>query len=306
MTIFATSIAVIIAVYALWRKNYVLLLLLCAILAWWYFCGTNKYELFEGRMHRSQLSREDEKKLVELLTPVDVEGMKFERLGADADGGYVVPAGGQYDYHICLGVGGDVTFENDILGRVLNEVICFDHTVPSLPAHADDRLRWVKRGVSDKETATLTTLPLIIKNLKHYGNMSLKMDIEGWEFPVMNSLSEQDLQNFDLIVTEFHCLGNKGDGGGGDSGPIKNPKMKLKALQKLSKTHFLVHIHSTPHVLPLRLSNGTLVPYVPELTFVRKKGRQAKKTRRSFPTDLDQTLQNKAHIKNRKHSLQFI
>ncbi len=264
-------------------------------------------ESYVGETHKSNLTPSQERRLVELMKPVDVEGISFERLGVDGDGGYVVPLGHNYSNHICLGVGADVTYENAILNRIKGQVVCFDHTVSKLPDHADPRIKWVKKGVGEKENAELTTLPRIMEKFNSKGgDMSLKMDIEGWEFPVLKTMSRDDLNKFDLIVTELHCMGNNGDKGAGDSGPIKDSTSKLKALEKLCDTHYLVHIHPTPHCLPLELSDGTLVPYVAEFTFVKKAGRRANKTQRTFPTELDESVVDPELAKRRKECLRYI
>ena len=264
-------------------------------------------ESYVGETHKSNLTPSQETRLVELMKPVDVEGISFERLGVDGDGGYVVPLGHNYSNHICLGVGADVTYENAILNRIKGQVVCFDHTVSKLPDHADPRIKWVKKGVGEKENAELTTLPRIMEKFNSKGgDMSLKMDIEGWEFPVLKTMSRDDLNKFDLIVTELHCMGNNGDKGAGDSGPIKDSTRKLKALEKLCDTHYLVHIHPTPHCLPLELSDGTLIPYVAEFTFVKKAGRRAKKTQRTFPTELDESVVDPELAKIRKECLRYI
>ncbi len=264
-------------------------------------------ESYVGETHKSNLTPSQETRLVELMKPVDVEGISFERLGVDGDGGYVVPLGHNYSNHICLGVGADVTYENAILNRIKGQVVCFDHTVSKLPDHADPRIKWVKKGVGEKENAELTTLPRIMEKFNSKGgDMSLKMDIEGWEFPVLKTMSRDDLNKFDLIVTELHCMGNNGDKGAGDSGPIKDSTRKLKALEKLCDTHYLVHIHPTPHCLPLELSDGTLVPYVAEFTFVKKAGRRANKTQRTFPTELDESVVDPELAKMRKECLRYI
>jgi FkbM family methyltransferase len=264
-------------------------------------------ESYVGETHKSNLTPSQERRLVELMKPVDVEGISFERLGVDGDGGYVVPLGHNYSNHICLGVGADVTYENAILNRIKGQVVCFDHTVSKLPDHADPRIKWVKKGVGEKENAELTTLPRIMEKFNSKGgDMSLKMDIEGWEFPVLKTMSRDDLNKFDLIVTELHCMGNNGDKGAGDSGPIKDSTSKLKALEQICDTHYSVHTHPTPHCLPLELSDGTLVPYVAEFTFVKKAGRRANKTQRTFPTELDESVVDPELAKRRKECLRYI
>ena len=117
-------------------------------------------------------------------------------------------------------------------------------------------------------------------------NISLKMDIEGWEFPVLYHLPDYLLEKFELIVLEMHCIGNYGDRGGGDQGPIKDPRMKLKCLQKLSKYHDLIYISPNKIVGALELKLDFL-SYVVELTYVKKIKPDRNTHNFFYPTKLD-------------------
>ena len=50
---------------------------------------------------------------------------------------------------------------------------------------------------------------------------------------------------FARSIIELHCIGNHGDRGGGDQGPIKDPFIKLQCMEKLNKYHDLIHISPT-------------------------------------------------------------
>ena len=84
------------------------------------------------------------------------------------------------------------------------------------------------------------------------------MDIEGGEYPWLLSLYEDLLHNFKQIVIEFHGITNDG----------WNAVYydKVKCLEKLAKTHYIVHAHGNNY--------GPVVnkfPDVIELTYVNKK-----------------------------------
>ncbi len=71
-------------------------------------------------------------------------------------------------------------------------------------------------------------------------------------------MSEELLQNFKQIVIEVHCIT--------DNELNTSYTNKIKCLEKLSKTHYIVHAHGNNH--------GKVVnnfPYVIELTYVNKK-----------------------------------
>jgi hypothetical protein len=83
------------------------------------------------------------------------------------------------------------------------------------------------------------------------------MDIEGGEYPWLLSISEEYLNKFKQIVIEFHGITNNGYG--------TNYNDKIKCLQKLSNTHYLVHAHGNNHG---KLTGN--IPNVIELTYIRK------------------------------------
>ena len=69
----------------------------------------------------------------------------------------------------------------------------------------------------------------------NYNNIFLKMDIEGGEYPWLLQIDENSLNKFIQIVIEFHGITN-------DSWHC-NYNDKIKCLEKLSKTHYIVHAH---------------------------------------------------------------
>ena len=84
------------------------------------------------------------------------------------------------------------------------------------------------------------------------------MDIEGGEYPWSLQIDETELNKFKQIVIEFHGITNDGWN--------SNYNDKVKCLEKLSKTHYIVHAHGNNHG---EVFNG--VPDVIELTYVNKK-----------------------------------
>jgi len=90
-----------------------------------------------------------------------------------------------------------------------------------------------------------------------YNNIFLKIDIEGGEYPWLLQIDETQLNKFKQIVIEFHGITN--DGWGCDY------YYKMKCLEKLSKTHYIVHAHGNNYS---PVSNS--IPDVIELTYVNK------------------------------------
>ena len=85
--------------------------------------------------------------------------------------------------------------------------------------------------------------------------MCLKMDIEGWEIPWIETLNEKQINKFSQIVIEFHTA---------FSGK------EVLAFNKLTKHHILVHFHSN-NCCGVRLHKGVKIPNVFECTYLHKK-----------------------------------
>jgi len=83
------------------------------------------------------------------------------------------------------------------------------------------------------------------------------MDIEGGEYPWLLSIDESQLNTFKQIVIEFHGINDDSWG--------CNYNDKVKCLEKLAKTHYIVHAHGNNHS---EVQNN--IPDVIELTYVNK------------------------------------
>ena len=83
-------------------------------------------------------------------------------------------------------------------------------------------------------------------------------DIEDSEYPWLLSLTQDKLQKFKEISIEFHGINDDTWGF-----PLSD---KVKCLEKLNKTHYIMHAHGNNHS---GIQNG--VPDVIELTYVNKK-----------------------------------
>jgi len=83
------------------------------------------------------------------------------------------------------------------------------------------------------------------------------MDIEGGEFPWLDSLDKCNLEKIKQIVIECHGINNDSWG--------NTYSLKKSCLEKLTKTHVLIHAHGNN-------SRGLsyYIPNVIELTYVRR------------------------------------
>jgi len=180
------------------------------------------------------------------------------RLGANHDGGYVMgELENGYDCYISAGVSNEESFSRDFIHKCdMNEYnsFAFDGTIDSYPYNYTNKISFIRKNIGASETDTLTSLSHLMNT---YNNIFLKMDIEGGEYPWLLSLNESQLTKFKQIVMEFHGITNDG------WGCIYEDK--VKCLEKLSKTHYIIHAHGNNFGA---VSNN--IPDVIELTFVNK------------------------------------
>tara|TARA_R110002050_G_scaffold38124_1_gene94307 strand:- start:424 stop:828 length:405 start_codon:yes stop_codon:yes gene_type:complete len=92
--------------------------------------------------------------------------------------------------------------------------------------------------------------------------MFIKMDIEGFEFDWLNTISTDTLDRVNQLVIEFHHFSYECE-----PYPRVSFQDKLSALQKINKTHYIMHAHGNNH--ELGFIDG--IPDVLELTFVNKR-----------------------------------
>lgn len=124
----------------------------------------------------------------------------------------------------------------------------FDGTINEYPYHYTDKIQFVKKNINDYNDDNNSNLDLC------YSNVFLKMDIEGGEYKWLLST---DLLKYKQIVIEFHGITNNGWGCSYND--------KVRCLEKISRTHYIVHAHGNNY--------GPVVNNIPdviELTYVNK------------------------------------
>ena len=181
------------------------------------------------------------------------------RCGSKDDGGYVLAElDGLYDCYISAGISNEESFSRDFITKYnMNEYnsFGFDGTIQSYPYNYTKNISFIKKNihcVNDNDNCNLSYL------IDTYNDIFLKMDIEGGEYMWLLSINENQLSKFKQIVIEFHGITNDGWG--------CNYSDKVKCLEKLSKTHYIVHAHGNNHG-PVHNN----IPDVIELTYVNKK-----------------------------------
>jgi hypothetical protein len=195
---------------------------------------------------------------------------KKVRCGINGDGGYVLAElDGDYDCYISAGISNEESFSRDFINKYnMNEhnSFGFDGTISNYPYQYTNKISFIKKNINSFNDANHSNLHFLIEK---YSNIFLKMDIEGGEYPWLLHLDESQLDKFKQIVIEFHGITGNG----------WNCKYedKMKCLQKLSNTHYIVHAHGNnyghvvnniPDVIELTYINKKCVSSVPELNSV--------------------------------------
>jgi len=157
--------------------------------------------------------------LLEFFKPKNL-GLDLIRIGPSGDGGYVVP-NLKYSHCLTLGVAEDIEFEIDLAEK--NRGCSFtlvDGTINDIPQNELENVTFIPKIVksfTSDDCKTINLNDLILQNsnfsfddtnsAKHFCRL-LKIDIEGWEYQALSSVSEKNLNKVDILVIEFHYLFN--------------------------------------------------------------------------------------------------
>lgn len=229
--------------------------------------------------HDGTGAREQALEILSLLRPMRAIDTPLVRLGRQNDGGYVMLDRG-LDNAIAysLGVGDDVSWDFAMAERGC-DIWLYDHTIAALPAgHA--AFHWERLGVASQSAGSMRSLADLVAQNGHQGrtDLILKMDIEGYEWEVLEAVDPKVLKQFSQIVMEVHGLApgiNEGHG------------QRTAILRKLNETHQLCHAHGN-NWGSLAIVGGVPIVDVMELCYLRRDDYSFARTAQAFPTPLDQ------------------
>ena len=125
-------------------------------------------------------------RLLAKLAPWESEGISLIRIGNDGDGGYVMgDIFDKVDAAYSFGIAEDVTWDKQIANRSI-PVFMYDHTIDKLP-EVHPKFHFFKTGICGKPNLPqMKDIGTLIKENGHQGkNLLLKMDIEGFEYPLL-------------------------------------------------------------------------------------------------------------------------
>ena len=242
-------------------------------------CEIKKRLGYSVSLEKNQATHDFIRPILKMLSPKDPDGISFKRIGRRFDGGYVMADAfdtGGVAYS--LGIKQDVTWDSDMV-ELGYDIYMYDHTIDGLPV-SSEKFNFYKQGISGKESAEFTTLPAQMKKHGHTRrtDLVLKVDIEGDEWPMINSMSMNELNCFKQIAIELH--------GFKKLHKAFWAREVHSALQKLRKNHIPIHIHGNNNG-HFCCSGGLVYPSTLEVTFLRSDVCNFSPCIRMFPTKLD-------------------
>lgn len=226
-----------------------------------------------------QTPRTDVQDLINLLKPLDC-GRELVRIGADHDGGYLLPDDFEgIEFCFSPGVGPVAEFENHLATLGIKSFMA-DYSVDTLPVIRPE-FTFDKMFVSANDTTTSFTLDTWREKYLHdyAGDLLLQMDIEGSEYEVLLSTPLQMLSRFRIMVIEFHFLEKLFD-------PFVF-NLYRACFQKLMQSFHVSHIH--PNNCCGSMGRFDIdIPRMMEITFYNKNRIiEEPQFRKDFPHRLD-------------------
>jgi hypothetical protein len=216
--------------------------------------------------------------LISRLKPRDC-GIDLIRVGAAGDGGYLIPDDlGGIEYCFSPGVSVVSEFENDLADRGIMSFLA-DYSVDA-PAVLRPEFTFDKKFIGPQDVDNYMKMSSWKdKYLPGYaGDMILQMDIEGAEYEVILSMPDSLLNQFRIIVIEYHFLDR-----------VFYPSEF--ALIASSFESLLSHFH-VAHIHPNNIGgsvnkDGIEIPKILEFTFINKRRVKFTRPRSDFPHPLD-------------------
>jgi len=187
------------------------------------------------------------------------------RIGPDGDGGYLLPD--DLDGILaCFSPGVDVEsrFELQLAERGM-EVFLADYSVEK-PKYSHPHFHFSKKFIGAMDHGIYMSMDRwVADSLPNdtTADLLLQMDVEGFEYETIFSMSQPLLNRFRIIVIEFHAF---------DRIFEKQFFHNIRRIfDKLLINHSIVHIHPNNIKKPVTIKGIDLSPYL-EFTLVRNEG----------------------------------
>ena len=218
------------------------------------------------RIKGTRISKSQWRTFFATLKPIKTE-YDLRRIGAENDGGYLVPnILDKIEICISPGVSDIFEFEKELLDKYQIRSILIDGSVDH-PIGLPSEMTFIKKFLGTQNDESSIDLNYLLKKYttKKESSVLLQMDIEGFELPILRSISRNALNIFGIMVIEFHELHN-----------WKNKTFFNQIINplfsELSNLFYIVHLH--PNNCDGLFRNaffGKKFPMSLEVTFVNKK-----------------------------------
>jgi hypothetical protein len=209
-----------------------------------------------------------------------VTGYKKIRLGRKSDGGYVMidnldGIAAAYS----LGIFDEISWDLEMANRGI-PIIQYDFSVDGPPI-AHKNFTFYRKRIASSRNLELghESVEGIVDGHHHQGKkLILKMDIEGSEWEVLDTMKEETLMLFDQILIEAH-----------DFRRIPEYEFRervIRVLKKLNLHHTPVHVHANNCARVFKLVDFFLSDVL-ELSYVRSKDYSLTECNEIFPGPCD-------------------
>jgi len=211
------------------------------------------------------------------------------RVGADSDGGYVIPADWKtVSMLISLGIGPENSFDIDFAEAGIS-VEAYDPTISQLPK-THSKIRWVQSMVVANPNPNRAEVSLrhVLEKIPAGSSTALKMDIEGWEYSTLLSCPDEVLGGVRFFVGEFHGIA--------DAVATERTATLEATWKKLSSKFDTVHIHAN-NAGGARVLGGALIPNLLEITMVNRDLYKTSASMGAYSNSMDRpNIKEKAEI----------
>jgi hypothetical protein len=202
--------------------------------------------------------------LFDLLTPMDVVGGKKIRLGGSSDGSYVTIEpelknnndGIAYSF----GISTSDPWSMEMAERGYN-VFQYDGTIENSPDNHPmiHFFKFMITGSPDTKPDEKNLKQILNDHGHHEKNIMLNIDIEGAEWDFFDSITKEEMLQFEQIIVEFHGFSLN-----------DNDQEKMSILKKINETHQCIHLHGNNCAPVIILKDLNLLPTVMEASYIRK------------------------------------
>jgi hypothetical protein len=216
--------------------------------------------------------------LLKKLSPIAID-KNLIRIGSINDGGYLVPnVLEDIKYCYSAGVGFNYDFEFELAKKGIK---CFmaDYSINKIEKNSN--LIFDKIFISGKSEQKYLSIEDWIekKEVNPSAGSILKIDVEGDEYKILNSVNKNFFLKFKIIIIEFHNLHY-----------LFNEKFFFlfqDIIEKIINNFYCVHIHPNNDVDFIKKNKNIIIPPVMEFTFINKKNSKISNQKLRFPNKLD-------------------